>query len=327
MANIAIIGSGNVGANTAFFIAERNLADVVMYDIQEGLAAGKALDLMEAAPIRGYQYGIRAVKSMDEVLSAEMVVVTAGIVREPGMKREALLVRNREIIDSVASHFTEYGGVVAIATEPVDLMTMRFVATSGMESTRVVGLGGVLDATRLRHVLSEKTGISSENISAMVVGRHSDQMIPLMDYCRVNGVPVEVLIGADGFAEAAETTRTAGDVIVEMAQRASAYYAPSAAAADVCEAVIRDTKRILPVSFVWGDDEPYGVSGLAGIAMSLPVVLGSSGVERVMKPRLTEKQWAKLRRSAAELESLVAGTTATKGATIRDGAPPAGGAS
>jgi len=301
MANIAIIGVGNVGANTAFFIAEKNIGSVVMYDIQDGLAQGKALDMMEAAPIRGYQYGISGTNSVDDVADASVTVVAAGTVREPGTKRDDLFTKNAEIIDGIAQSMKGYAGTVVIATEPVDLMVMRFQEKSGLDASRVVGLGGVLDSTRLRYALSRELGITTENITATVVGRHSDQMMPLVDYSRVNGVPVSTLMDEVHLAQVLDETRNAGDLIVEMSQRSSSFYGPSAAAADVVQAIVWDTKRILPVSFVW--DGQYGI---AGVAMSLPTVLGFTGIERVLEPKLSQDQVQNLKTSADELTSIYA---------------------
>lgn len=301
MANIAIIGAGNVGANTAFFIAERNIGPVVMYDVQEGMATGKALDMMEAAPIRGYQHAIRGTDSMADLADADLTIIAAGSGREPGMKREDLYVKNAELIDSLASQMSSYKGTVVIATEPVDLMVMRFQKTSGLKANRVLGLGGVLDSTRLRFALSRALGITTENISATVIGRHSDQMMPLPEYCRVSGVPVTALMEQADLEKVLEETRSAGDVIVDMSQRASSYYGPSAAAADVVQAIAWDTRRILPVSFVW--DGQYGISD---VAMSLPVVLGWTGVSRVMEPKLTQEQVQALQRSADDLKAIYA---------------------
>lgn len=301
MANIAIIGVGNVGANTAFFIAEKNIGSVVMYDIQDGLAQGKALDMMEAAPIRGYQYGISGTNSLDDVADASVTVVAAGTVREPGTKRDDLFTKNAEIIDGIAQSMKGYAGTVVIATEPVDLMVMRFQQKSGLDASRVVGLGGVLDSTRLRYALSRELGITTENITATVVGRHSDQMMPLVDYSRVNGVPVSTLMDDVHLARVLDETRNAGDLIVEMSQRSSSFYGPSAAAADVVQAIVWDTKRILPVSFVW--DGQYGI---AGVAMSLPTVLGFTGIERVLEPQLSQDQVRILKQSADELTAIYA---------------------
>ncbi|MFO8043064.1 MAG: malate dehydrogenase [Alkalispirochaeta sp.] len=301
MANIAIIGVGNVGANTAFFIAEKNIGSVVMYDIQDGLAQGKALDMMEAAPIRGYQYGISGTNSMDEVTDTSVAVVAAGTVREPGAKRDDLFTQNAEIIDGIAQSMKGYAGTVVIATEPVDLMVMRFREKSGMDASRVIGLGGVLDSTRFRYSLSRELGITTENITATVVGRHSDQMMPLVDYSRVNGVPVSTLMDQVHLEQVIDETRNAGDLIVEMSQRSSSFYGPSAAAADVVQAIIWDTKRVLPVSFVW--DGQYGIEG---VAMSLPTVLGFTGIERVLEPKLSQDQVQTLKKSADELTSIYA---------------------
>jgi malate dehydrogenase len=301
MANIAIIGAGNVGANTAFFIAERNIGSVVMFDVQDGLAKGKALDMMEAAPIRGYQHTIAGTDSYDEVLQSQVAIVTAGAVRQPGAKRDELFSSNRTIIDEVASNMKGYTGTVVIATEPVDPMVTQFVRTSGLPSERVIGLGGVLDSTRLRYVLGRTLGVTTENVSAMVIGRHSDEMIALPEYSRVSGVPITMLMGATEVETAVEETRRAGDVIVEMSQRASSYYGPSAAAADVCQALLWDTRRILPVSIVLS-----GQYGIEGVALSLPAVLGASGVERIIEPKLDRKDIETLKRSAESIRAMVA---------------------
>ena len=301
MANIAIIGAGNVGANTAFFIAERNIGGVVMYDIQDGLAQGKALDMMEAAPIRGYQHSINGTNDFQEVLDTRVAIMSAGGVRQPGMKREDLFAQNAEIVDSVAAEMKGYDGTVVIATEPVDLMVMRFREQSGLDASRVVGLGGILDSTRLRYVLSRELGITTENINALVIGRHSDEMMPLLDYSRVSGVPVTTLMEQDDLERVVAEIRNAGDIIVEMSQRSSSYYGPSAAAADVTQAIVWDTKRILPVSRVWS-----GQYGISNVAMSLPVVLGHAGVERVLEPELSQDQVQKLKASADTISGIYA---------------------
>ncbi len=302
MANVAIIGAGNVGSNTAFFIAERNIGGVLLYDLDAGAARGKALDMMEAAPIRGYQYSIDALDSIEQTRESRMVVIAAGAGREPGMKREDLYARNMPIVDDLAAQLRDYDGVVLIATEPVDLMVMRFHQQSGLPRTRVIGLGGALNSARLRHVLSRCLNITTENISATVIGRHSSAMIPLLEYSRVNGIPVTVLLDEETRERVIQETRTAGDLIVEMSQRASSYYGPSAVAADIAQAVLWDTHRIMPVSFVW--DGYYGVSD---VAMSLPVVLGRDGIERVLEPRLDKERTSALVESARELEKIRAG--------------------
>jgi malate dehydrogenase len=303
MANIAIIGAGNVGANTAFFVAERNIGPVVMYDIKEGLAIGKALDMMEAAPIRGYQHGIRGTETFADVLDSDVAVMAAGTGRVPGMKREDLFTKNLELIDALAADMAGYRGTVVLATEPVDLMVMRFREKSGLPASRVIGLGGALDSARLRYGLSAALGITAENISTMVIGRHSDQMMVLPEYCRVSGVPVGMVMEAEALSTVIDEMRSAGDEIVKLAQRASSFYGPSAVAADVVEAIAWDTRRVLPVSFVW---DGAGHCGVSGVAMSLPAVLGWTGVGRVMEPALSDEQVATLVRSADELSSIYA---------------------
>lgn len=301
MAQIAIIGAGNVGANIAFFVAEKNIGSVVLQDIQDGMAMGKALDMMEAAPIRGYQYGITGTDSFDDVLDTDVAIMAAGTGRVPGMKREDLFTKNRDLIDGIARDMADYTGTVVLATEPVDLMVMRFRETSGLPASRVLGLGGALDSTRLRHLISQELGVTTENISTMVIGRHSSQMIPLPEYCRVSGVPITALMETDDINAVIEATRSAGDAIVEMSQRASSFYGPSAAAADIIEGVIRDTGRVLPVSFVWDGDGHYGIRD---VAMSLPAVIGRSGITRVLEPVLTDDHVTALKRSADELQAI-----------------------
>lgn len=301
MADVAIVGAGNVGANTAFFVAERNLGNVLLHDLDFGTAAGKALDMMEAAPIRGYQYGIRAVESIADAREAGVLVVAAGSGREPGMQREDLYIRNLGVIDTLAEALRDYPGVVLIATEPVDLMVMRFQEQSLIDRRRVIGLGGALNSARLRHILGRRLGITTEDISATVIGRHAGAMIPLLNYTRINGIPASVLLDEETREQVIEETRSAGDLIVEMSQRASSYYGPSAVAADIVQAVIWNTRRIIPVSFVW--DGQYGVRD---VAMSLPVVLGRDGIEKILEPELTAEEVRALAQSADDIRTILA---------------------
>ena len=302
MANIGIIGSGNVGANSAFFIAERNIANVSLYDKQDGLAFGKALDMMEAAPVRGYQRKIAGVKALDELMGHEAIVLAAGSVRTPGMKREELYEQNAEIIDELAQGMQNYNGVVINAVEPVDALTTRFVERSGLPWNKVVGLGSILDAARLRYLLSRETGITAENISAMVIGRHSDAMIPLAEYTKISGVPLTQLLSKDKIEGIFGELKRAGDLIVEMARRANAYYGPSAVIADLARAIAWDTRAILPVSFVW-----QGQYGVDSVALGLPAVISRRGIERVLQPELAQKQQKALAASAEELRKIVEG--------------------
>ncbi|HUX14570.1 MAG TPA: malate dehydrogenase [Spirochaetia bacterium] len=301
MAHVGIVGSGNVGANTAFFIAEKGVADVQLYDIQEGLSTGKALDMMEAAPIRGYKTKISGTDRRDILLKSEIIIITAGAVRQPGQNREDLYDANRGIVEELADSMKGTAAKIIMVTEPVDLLTALFVKRSGVKRRQVMGLGGMLDSTRLRYLIAHELGLSFENVSALVVGRHSSAMIPLPEYCSVSGIPISRLLPQQSIERLFDQTRRAGDLIVTMAQRASAYYGPSAAAADLAEAIHLDTGRVVPVSVVLQGE--YGVNG---VAMNLPVVIGRNGIEQVLQPRLTPEQKSQFVNSANDLATILA---------------------
>ncbi|MFO7782582.1 MAG: malate dehydrogenase [Spirochaetia bacterium] len=300
MANIGIIGSGNVGANTAFFIAEHNVAHVVLYDIQEGLSTGKALDMMEAAPVRGYDVRIQGTDRLEHVLANDIIIVTAGSVRKPGMQREDLYSENAGVIRELAKSMSGSSAKVIMVSEPVDLLTALFVEESGLDRRQVMGLGGVLDSTRLRYFIAEELGVTTENVQATVIGRHADAMIPLPRYCTVSGVPVTQLMPSDRLEELFDETRNAGSLIVDMAQRASSYYGPSAAATELAQAVNMNTGRIMTVSMML-----RGEYGIEGVAMSLPAVIGRNGIEQVMLPQLTDAEQQKLTASAEDLKTMM----------------------
>ena len=307
MSFVGIVGSGNVGANTAFFIAEKGITDVVLVDTQAGLATGKSLDMMEAAPIRKYRNRLTGADSLDAIRGAETVVLAAGAGRRPGMKREELYGRNRELIRELAAAVPRLApdSTVILATEPVDPLTTLFVRESGMDRLRVLGLGCLLDSTRLRWLVARELAVSMENVSALVIGRHSADMIGLPRCCGVSGVPLPALLPAARIAELLEETARAGDLIVEMAQRASAYYAPSAAAAELVDSIHMDLRRIFPVSLLLA-----GEYGLAGAALSLPAVVGRRGVARVLTPALTPGEQQRLALSAERVRQTVEGGTA-----------------
>lgn len=300
MAHIGILGAGNVGANTAFFLAERNIGDIVLHDIDSGVATGKALDLMEAAPIRGYQFGIHPTEDPAALLDTACLVIAAGAGRQPGMRREDLYEKNAALIDSIGATLNGYQGVVVVATEPVDLMVQRLQTASGIEWSRVLGVGGVLNSTRLRHIIARRLDLTAESITATVIGRHSEHMQPLLDYTRINGVPATVLMDEEEQQEVIQETRNAGDLIVDMSQRASSYYGPSAAVTDIVQAVVWNSHRILPVSFSW-----QGHYGINGVAMSLPAILGTSGIERVLEPQISQDVLRVLQQSAQDMQALL----------------------
>lgn len=290
---IGIIGSGNVGANTAFFLAEKGVDHVLLYDLQEGMAQGKALDMMEAAPIRGYRTSIRGTDQPDEILNCEIIIITAGMVRKPGTQRDSVFEENRKIIEDYAVKITNPNAKVLIVSEPVDLMTTVFALKSSLPPSQIIGLGGILDATRLRYLIAEKLSVSMENVAAQVVGRHTDDMILLKDYCCVSGISIDNFMSDETIEDLFEQTRNAGHLIVDLAGRASAYYGPSAVAVELAEAICRDTGRLMSVSSVLS-----GQFGISGAALSLPAVIGKKGISRIVEPRLTEKQIDVLKNSA-----------------------------
>ncbi len=300
MSTIGIIGGGNVGANAAFFLAEKDVADVVLYDIQEGMAEGKALDLIEASPIRFYQTKVSGTSSIEDMLDTDVVVVTVGSERKPGMQREELFNENKAVINDIAGTLSGYKGVVIITTEPMDATTTAFVRKSKLSPRRVMGLGTCLDSTRLRYLIARELSMSFEGVSAMVIGRHTGEMIPLPSYCRVSGVPVASLIQENRLEAIIEEMKKSGDRIVDLAQRSAAFYGPAAVISDLAEAIIRNTRRILPVSHLLS-----GQYGIDGVAMSLPAVIGKNGIEKTLVPILEDDQKRALAASAKSIRSVV----------------------
>lgn len=298
---IGIIGSGNVGANTAFFLAERDVADVQLFDIQEGLSAGKTLDMMEAASIRGYQTRLSGTDSLEDVLDAHVLILAAGEGRTKGIRREDLYVNNRKLLADLSMALKTYTGVCLVVTEPVDALTTLLVQECGLSANKVMGLGGILDTARLRHYISRELAISPENISSLVIGRHNNDMLPLQRYCRVSGIPLAELISETQWDTLVKRTKKAGDEIVDLAERSSAYYGPSAAASDLAEAIIRDNRRILSVSSVL-----QGQYHIQGVALSLPSVIGAEGIIKTLDPVLTDNEKTILESSAQAIRTLMA---------------------
>lgn len=290
---IGIIGSGNVGANTAFFLAEKGVDHVLLYDVQDGMAKGKALDMMEAAPIRGYRTTIKGTDQPGDILSCDIIIITAGAVRKPGMKRDALFLENKKIIEEYAEKITNPAAKVLIVSEPVDLLTTLFASKSALPSNQIMGLGGVLDATRLRYLIAKELSVSMENVAAQVVGRHTADMILLKDYCCVSGISLDNFMDQSKIDELFEQTKQAGALIVDLAGRASAYYGPSAVAVELAEAICRDTGRVLSVSHML-----TGQFGISNVALSLPSVITKTGISKVIEPQLSQKEIDGLKSSA-----------------------------
>jgi malate dehydrogenase len=302
MARVGIIGSGNAGANTAFFIAEKGVSEVLLHDIKEGLSTGKALDLMEAAPVRRYRTRITGTDSLDEVLECPVLVVAAGSIRMPEMERDDLFDKNVEILRELGKRLEGRRDDlnVIVVTEPVDPMTTILTELSGLPREHVMGVGGLLDSTRLRFALARDLDVSVDDVSALVIGRHNDQMIGLAGYATVSGVPVLNLMNGDHFDGLMAEVRGAGDFIVGLAKRSSSYYAPSAAVAELVDAVVRDTRRLMSVSILL-----KGEYGVEGVAMSIPAIIGRSGVERVILPKVGDHELERFRSSARDMKHIL----------------------
>jgi malate dehydrogenase len=306
MAQVSIIGGGNVGANAAFFIAEKGVTDVLLMDIQAGLSRGKMLDIMEAAPIRRYRNFLSGSDSLADIKDSELIVVAAGAIRSPGMRREDLYTVNSGLIWSLAPEIARLApdSIVVIATEPVDGLTTLFTQVSGFPRSRVLGLGGILDSTRLRALIARELDVSMEIVSAMVIGRHSDDMVSLPRYCSVAGVPLPLLLPAERVAALVEETRTAGDLVVELAKRSSAYYAPSAAIAELADSVHMNLNRVFSMSLLL-----EGEYDVTDAALSLPALIGSRGAARVLTPELSPQELTVFRGSARKVAAAVKGET------------------
>ncbi len=296
MEKISIIGAGNVGANIAVKIAEHNLADeIVLLDIYEGIARGKALDLAESSPIMGYQTGLRGTGNYKDIQNSRVVVITAGYPRTPGMLRKDLLEKNSEIIYSIAQEIKENSpeAIVINVTNPLDEMTYLIYATGNFPADKVLGMAGVLDSSRLRYFIAEFLKVNPQSVEAMVLGGHGETMVPLMQQAKVNGELVSGKIPAEKIEEIIERTRKAGAEIVSLLGKGSAFYAPSAAVYEMVKAVIEDKQEILPCSVYLSGE--YGVKDCF---LGVPVRLGRRGVMEVIEMDLDAEEKRALEKSA-----------------------------
>jgi len=304
-AKISIIGAGNVGATTAHWSAAAELGDVVLLDIPatEGMPAGKALDLFQAAPIMGFDSRLVGTTDWADTAGSDVVVVTAGIARKPGMSRDDLLSTNAAIVGNVAAQIrdTSPEAIVIVVSNPLDAMVQRTFQVTGFPAARVMGQAGILDTARYRAFLAMELGVSVEDISAMLLGGHGDTMVPIPSCTSVGGIPVTQLIGQERLAEIVDRTRKGGAEIVGLLKTGSAYYAPAAATAQMVEAIVRDKKRLIPAAAYC--DAEYGVGGYF---VGVPVILGSGGVERVIELELLPDERVGLDKSVAAVKELVA---------------------
>ena len=300
---IALIGAGNIGGELAALAARRELGDVILFDIPEklGVAQGKALDLEQNGAVLGYDSKITGSGSWDDCAGADVVIVTAGVPRKPGMSRDDLLSINLKIIRNVGENLKSKcpDAFVIVVSNPLDAMVYELKRVTGFSGKKVVGMAGVLDAARFQLFLAREVGASVKDVRAMVLGGHGDTMVPVTSYCTINGVPVSQLIAADKLAAIVDRTRGGGGEIVKL-MGTSAYYAPASAAITMAEAYLKDLKRLLPAAAYL--DGEYGYKDLY---MGVPVVIGAGGVEKVVNISLTGDEKAMLDKSAAAVRELI----------------------
>jgi malate dehydrogenase len=300
---ITVVGAGNVGATAALFAAQRDLGDVVLVDVVDGLAEGKALDLTEAAPVLGTSHRITGTTDYGPTEGSDLAIVTAGLARTPGMSRDDLLAKNAEIVSGVVRELVARSPeiVLVIVSNPVDAMTALAHRASGLAAQRVVGMAGVLDSARMRAFLAMEAGASPKDIQAYVLGGHGDSMVPLVRHSSIGGVPVAKRLSQDQVAAIVRRTRGAGAEIVGLLKTGSAFYAPAAAAVDMAQAILRDEGRVLPCA-AWCDTE-YGVGGYF---VGVPARLGAAGVTEILEFDLTDAEREAFDASADHVRGLVA---------------------
>ncbi len=299
---VTVIGAGNVGATTAQRIAEAGLADVVLVDIVDGLPQGKALDLAEAAPVVGHDAAIVGTNDYADSAGSDVIVVTSGLARQPGMSRDDLLTKNAGIVRSVVEQAARVSpdAIIVVVTNPLDAMCHVAMDASGFPRERVIGMAGVLDSARFRTFIAQELGVSVEDTHAFVLGGHGDTMVPLSRYSTVAGVPITELLPAERVTALEERTANGGAEIVALLKTGSAFYAPAAGAFEMVEAILLDRKRVLPCAV-----QLQGEFGVDGLFVGVPVVLGRAGMERVFEIELTEAERAAFQRSADAVRELV----------------------
>jgi malate dehydrogenase len=302
---IAVIGSGFTGATTAFILGQKELGDVVLVDIPqlENPTKGKALDMMESSPVLGFDANITGTSNYADIKDADLVIITAGIARKPGMSRDDLVNTNAGIMRSVAEQVKTYApnSIVLVLSNPVDAMTYTFFQTSGFPKERVIGQSGVLDTARFRTFVAMELNVSVEDVTGFVLGGHGDDMVPLVRYSYAGGIPLETLIPKDRLDAIVERTRKGGGEIVNLLGNGSAYYAPAASLVQMAEAILKDKKRILPsIALLQGE---YGYEDLY---LGVPTLLGGNGIEKIIELELTAEEKAALDKSADSVRNVMA---------------------
>jgi malate dehydrogenase len=299
---IAVVGAGNVGATVAQYAVERELGDVVLVDVIEGVPEGKALDLAETGPIHGYDSRLVGSNGYEETADSDVVVITAGLARKPGMTRDDLLFKNAEIVGGVVEQIARRSrnAILILVTNPLDAMVQLAWKRSGFPPERVIGMAGILDSARFRTFIAWELGVSVENVTAFVLGGHGDTMVPLPRYSTVAGIPITELLTGEKIDELVKRTANGGAEIVNLLKTGSAYYAPGASTVEMVEAILRDKKKILPCAAYLN-----GQYGVRGLYVGVPVKLGRGGVEQVIEIRLTAEEQTAFQRSADAVRELV----------------------
>jgi malate dehydrogenase len=299
---ITVVGGGNVGASAAINLAIKELGDVVLVDVVEGVPQGKGLDMAQMGPIEGYDVRITGANDYEPTANSDVVVITAGLARKPGMSRDDLLIANYEVVKSVTENIAKHSpnAILVLVTNPLDAMCTVAHHFSKFPKHRVVGMAGVLDSARFRTFIAMELNVSVENVTAVVLGGHGDTMVPVTRLSNVSGIPLEDLIPADRLAAIVDRTRNGGAEIVKYLKTGSAYYAPSAAAVEMTESILKDKKKVLPCAALL-----EGEYGIKGLFVGVPVKLGRKGIEHIYELKLNDVEKAMLAKSAASVQELV----------------------
>ena len=300
---ITIIGSGNVGATTAHWVASKELGDVVLLDVVEGMPQGKALDLLQSGPIEYFNADINGTNDYGDTKNSDIIVITSGVARKPGMTRDDLISINTRIVKEVTQNASKHSpdAIIIVVTNPLDAMVYVASKISGFPKERIMGMAGILDSTRFRTFIAKELDVSVEDVDSMVLGGHGDTMVPLPRYSTVNGIPITELMESDKIEQLTKRTRDGGAEIVNLLKTGSAYYAPAAAVAEMIESILKDKKRILPCAAFC--DSEYNVGGYF---VGVPVKLGRNGVEKVIELKLTDEEMEMFRKSVEHVKGLVA---------------------
>ncbi|MBI4464903.1 MAG: malate dehydrogenase [Acidobacteria bacterium] len=299
---VTVVGAGNVGASVALRLADQELADVVLTDILEGIPQGKGLDTLQAGPVVGSDSFIFGTNDYADTANSDIVVITAGFPRQPGMSRDDLLWKNHDVVKATTEQVVRHSpnSILIMVTNPLDAMCQVALRVSGFPKHRVIGMAGILDSARFRTFIAQELKVSVENVHAFVLGGHGDTMVPLVRYSHVAGIPLAEMLNSDTIASIVQRTRDGGAEIVKLLKAGSAFYAPSAAVAEMVEAILKDKKKILPcAAYLEGE---YGIKGLF---VGVPAKLGTQGIEQIIEVKLTADEKAALQKSAEAVRELV----------------------